>query len=302
MVIYYNHENGVKMKNLIISAVLVLLLMPLTVSADNTSIKVNLVTDSDVEDNEKTGKQLLVKESVEKRLNQLAEKIKVYSEKPKESMGKITDAWIEKRRSEIWTPVLDKLAKKIEKNPESETIQQEIKQAYDKMVKDLNKEAEIRGKLKIDKALNEWALGKEDAKLTEEEKRLKKEEKQTKKDEKEKALDEQQKNDRQTKIKRKNPDHDKAVAQLGIDIIIVQKAIDRWSEKRKIAIWNQALDQLVTKTWEESDDAKIQKEIDKYFDELIEKLNKEENIKAKLDRIVDETFFNFLMMMSLQNK
>ena len=74
--------------------------------------------------------------------------------------------------------------------------------------------------------------------------------------------------------------------------------MDSWSEKRKIAIWNKALDDLVAKTWEESDDGKIQKEIDKYFNELTEKLNKEENIKAKLDRVVDEAFFNFMLMMS----
>ena len=293
------------MKKVIISMVLALLLMPLAVSADKIPPKQKLPFKNvpEKEQSESSAEQPkakedklspIIKESVVKRLNQIAEKIEIYREKPKESMGKTTDAWIEKRRSAIWNPVLDKLAEKIEKNPDSETIPQEIRKAYDKMVKDLNKEAEIRGKLKIDTIVNEWALGKEEEKLTEEEKRLKNAEKQKEKEEREKL----QNNEQLKKARRRDPARDQAAFQLSLDIVTIQDAVDSWSEKRKIAIWNQALDQLVARTWEESDDGKIQKEIDKYFNELTEKLNKEENIKAQLDRVLDEAFFNFMLMMS----
>ena len=298
------------MKKVIISMVLVLFLMPLlAVGADKIPPKQKLPEKNVAEKEhsespaeqlkakEEDGKQSRIKESVVKRLNQIAEKIEIYSKKPKESMAKITDAWIEKRRSEIWNPLLDKLAEKKGKNPDSETIRQEIRDTYDKLLKDLNKEAEIRKKLKIATIVNEWALGKEEEKLTEEEKRLKKAKEQKEKEEREKALNELQ-NAQQGKARRRDPAHEQAAIQLGNDVVTIQDAIDSWSEKRKIAIWNQALDQLVTRTWEESNDAKIQKEIDKYFDELTEKLNKEENIKAKLDKVTDEIFFNFLLMMS----
>ena len=294
------------MKKAIISMILALLLMPFAVSADKIPPKQKLPFKNvaEKEQSEPSAEQLkakedklspIIKELVVKRLNQIAEKIEIYRKKPKESMGKTTDAWIEKRRSAIWTPILDKLAEKIEKNPDSDTIPQEIKKAYDKMVKELNKEAEIRGKLKIDTIVNEWALGKEEEKLTEEEKRLINAEKQKKQEELEKEF---QNNEQPKKARRRDPARDKAAFQLSLDVITIQDAVDSWSEKRKIAIWNKALDDLVAKTWEESDDGKIQKEIDKYFNELTEKLNKEENIKAKLDRVVDEAFFNFMLMMS----
>ncbi len=147
------------MKKTIISMVLVLLLMPLlAVGADKIPPKQKLPEKNVAEKEhsespaeqlkakEEDDEQSRIKESVVKRLNQIAEKIEIYSKKPKESMAKITDAWIEKRRSEIWNPLLDKLAEKIEKNPDNE-IQKEIDKYFDELTEKLNKEENIKAKL-----------------------------------------------------------------------------------------------------------------------------------------------------------
>ena len=239
----------------------------------------------------KAGGQAVLKAAVDAKLDQLAEKVKIFSEKPKESIEKAADAWLDKRSFEICEPVLDGLADKIEKEPENNQIQAEIRRAFDKLFKELDKDAEIRGKLNIENFLYEWAEAKADEKLTGEEKKPKagggkKTGKADDKPQQDVPLTENKKN----------------LIGLSLNIVAVQKAIDLWSEKRMTAIWNKALDKMVNNTVNESNIGTISGKVEKQFDELIADLNKVAFVKAKFDRITDEAFFNFMLMMSEEQR
>jgi len=231
----------------------------------------------------KAEEQAVLKAAVEAKLDQLAERMKIFSENPKESMEKMADAWLDKRSSEICEPVLERLADKIEKEPENEQIQAEIRREFDKFFKELDKEAENREKLNIEYFLYGWASGKADEKSADEEK-------------KQKAATE--KSDDKSQEDLPLTENKKNLIRFSLNIATVQKAIDRWSEKRMTALWNQALDKMVNNTGTESDIKTIRVKVEKQFDELNANLNKLAFVKAKFDRITDEAFFNFMLMMS----
>ena len=240
----------------------------------------------------KAGEQAVLKAEVEAKLDQLAEKMKIFSKNPTESMKKAGDAWLDKRSFEICEPVLERLADKIEKEPENERIQAEIRKEFDKLFKELDKDADIRSKLNIEHFLYEWAAAKADEKSADEDKKLKagsggkKTEKADDKPQQDVPLTEKKKN----------------LIALSVNIVTVQKAIDLWSEKRMTALWNKALDKMVNNTVNESNIGTISGKVEKQFDELIADLNKVAFVKAKFDRITDEAFFNFMLMMSEEQR
>ena len=203
--------------------------------------------------------EVLVKKAIEAKLDQLAEKIALYRENPKASIETVINTlhepWVEclKRTRKEWrSSYLDKIADKILKEPDGAYFQVEVLDDEFESVKAKCGEPEIKiSSLHYDKReqFNLSEILMEWAKKAEE--KLTDEEKHSKENQHE---------------------------SMGSCIEITE-----WSKARKVAIWKQLFDSFADKSWFYTIN---QKEIEKNFDELIDKLIKEEQIKTKLEEVI----------------
>ena len=233
-------------------------------------------------------KQKLMAEAIEAKLDQLADKVEIYRENPRENIGQIIRAWEEDSKETIhaqFSPILDKLADKILK-PDSEILQQEIELGFAELQKiDASQNRSYFGFFQI---LESWAYRKG---LTEEEEKKNEEEiaEMIKKLEELKPMN-------PSIIVLSQEEIEEKVSHFKISLgeryaqSRIQEGINIWSRARTIKLWNQLLNNFTDKRWEVIPSEAIQKEIEKIFDELINALTKEEKIRTELSKR-NENFF-----------
>ena len=235
-------------------------------------------------------KQPVLKETVEKRLDKLANEMRELSVTPKETIKKVTDVWSETRKAAIWTPALDNLAVKIGKK-KGEALQKESWRVFDKLVKDLKKEEEIQAKFALSEIFNKWAEIKEESNSTEEEKQLKKEKSRIEMQILEKSI--AKKLSAAPAVQEDN-DAEGLLEDLGTyweeysNYNMLEDAINSWHGARKSKIWNKFLNQISAKLEKKAhDEAAQKKEAELAFDELTRNFNKEEIIKKELFKLLE---------------
>lgn len=200
-----------------------------------------------------------IEEMVNGKLDQVAEKLGLYRENPEEIIKKAMDSWVEKRRSAVYIPALDKLAVKIRKGANGKTIQKEAEEVFEKLRKNLPSKSIFDPQSMLD-ILN-WARKKTEKQLTE------KKEKQSAKLFIEK-IDESL-----------NP-----CSENFFDKIEIEEVIDAWSEKRIKEIWGRLFDKLTDKKSEKSKIETTLKKIEKAFNELNVELLEEDNVQKELKK------------------
>ena len=214
-----------------------------------------------------------IEEMINTKLDQLAEKLELYRKNPEEIIKKAKDLWLKKRRSAIYTPVLDKLEIKIRKGSNSKTIQNETEQVF----KTLSEAIPSKSTDIYDGKILRWAHNKK----TEEQLAEKKEEQPAKLSAEEilnKPINSLSAEERDFLLS--HP----CLGNLSYKIEM-EETINDWTEKRRMEIWGRLFDKLTEdKRLKKSKVETTLKDIEKAFDELTRDLLREDNIQKELEK------------------